>query len=129
MNSAVGPIFNEKSCWKMKFVGLWTVHGCTVHREKVNICGYCSMNSAWTVAASLPETRENKIKKKRKKRNLNSQTQTQLQPNPNGHYINFYFIIFLQSFFLISHYFDWIIIMDMYVQFIIVVFYDEHISN
>ena len=50
----------------MKFVGPWTVHGCTVHREKVNICGYCSMNSAWTVAASLPETRENKIKKKKK---------------------------------------------------------------
>ena len=34
VNSTVGPIFNEKVDKKMKFVSLWTVHGCTVHREK-----------------------------------------------------------------------------------------------
>ena len=48
-------------------------------------------------------------------------------------YINFYSIIFLQSFIylfiFISHYFNWIIILDMCVQFIIVTFYNEHISN
>ena len=31
----------------------WTVHRCTIHGGKVNICGYCSMNSAWTVTALL----------------------------------------------------------------------------
>ena len=35
MNSAVGPIFNEKIDKKMKFVDSWTVHGCTVHRRPV----------------------------------------------------------------------------------------------
>ena len=47
-------------------------------------------------------------------------------------YINFYSIIFLQScffFFLIYHYFNWILIIDMCVQFVIVVFYDELITN
>ena len=46
-------------------------------------------------------------------------------------YISFYFIIFLQSFFFnfISHHFNWIIIMDMFVQFTIVAFYDELITN
>ena len=39
-------------------------------------------------------------------------------------YIKFYFIIFLQSFFIFpSHYFNKIIIIDMCVQFIIVTFY------
>ena len=26
VNSTVGPICNKKSCWKVKFVGPWTVH-------------------------------------------------------------------------------------------------------
>ena len=38
--------------------------GYTVHRGKVNLCGYCS----WTIAALLPETRENKKRKRRMKR-------------------------------------------------------------
>ena len=42
------------------------MHECTVHHGKVNLCGYCSMISAWTVAALLPETHE-KIKKKKKR--------------------------------------------------------------
>ena len=46
------------------------MHKCTVHRGKVNKCGYCS----WTVAALLPETRENKKKKKGKK-NENAELQ------------------------------------------------------
>ena len=82
MNSAVG-LFLMKKLLKVEFVGPWTVHGYTVHRGKVNLCGYWSMNRAWTIAALLPETRE---KKKKKERNVNSQTQTQLQPNPNGHF-------------------------------------------
>ena len=44
-------------------------------------------------------------------------------------YINFYSIIFLQSFFFFFPYFNWIIIIDMCVQFIIVAFYDELITN
>ena len=45
-------------------------------------------------------------------------------------YINFYFIIFLQSFlfFFISHSFNGIIIMDMFVHFIIVVFKEIFIT-
>ena len=31
MNSIVGPIFNKKNCWKVEYVGSWTVHLCTVH--------------------------------------------------------------------------------------------------
>ena len=34
VNSAVGPIFNKKNCWKVKFVGPWTVNGthwCAFH--------------------------------------------------------------------------------------------------
>ena len=42
VNSAVGPIFNEKIDKKMKFVGLWTVHGCTVHGKLVKSWCYCS---------------------------------------------------------------------------------------
>ena len=53
----------------MKFVGLWTVHGCTVHK-KVNICGYCSLNSSRTP----PKTRENK-----KEQNANVVYETWIQ--------------------------------------------------
>ena len=50
--------------------------------------------------------------------------------NKDTFYIDFYSIIFIQScLFIISHYFNWIIIMDMCVQFIIVIFYDELITN
>ena len=46
------------------------------------------MNSAWIVAALLPETRENKKRIREKEQNVNSQMQMQLQPNPNGYYIS-----------------------------------------
>ena len=32
--------FLMKKCWKVKFVGLWTMHGYIVHGQKVNKCGY-----------------------------------------------------------------------------------------
>ena len=45
-------------------MGPWTVHGCTVHCEKVNICGYCSMNNS----RITPKRVKKKEKRKRKKR-------------------------------------------------------------
>ena len=64
----------------MKFVGPWTVHD--VHwlaekNRKVKVCGYCSLNSTWTVATVSP-TRE---KKKKKRKNANAKRQTR---NPNS---------------------------------------------
>ena len=53
VNSTVGSIFNENNCWKVEFVNPWIVHGYTVHHGKVNLRGYYSMNSAWTVVALL----------------------------------------------------------------------------
>ena len=46
-------------------------------------------------------------------------------------YIDFYFIMFLQSccYFFFFSFFNWIIIMDICVQFIIVAFYNELITN
>ena len=51
------PIFNEK----VKFVGLWTVHGCTVQERIVKSCGYYS----WTVAVTVHEAPETRAKKKK----------------------------------------------------------------
>ena len=45
VNSAVGPIFNEKLAENWSLWDSWTVHGCTVHGRIVKSCGYCS----WTV--------------------------------------------------------------------------------
>ena len=39
VNSAVGPIFNEKVAEKCNLWDPWTVHGCTVHSWLVNNCG------------------------------------------------------------------------------------------
>ena len=56
MNSTVGPIFNEKVAEKWN---LWIREQymmCTDWLKKVwkvQLCGYCSLNSAWTVATSL----------------------------------------------------------------------------
>ena len=41
--------------------------------EKVNICGYCSCNSAWTVTAFL----QKRVKKKKKKKTQNADGETQ----------------------------------------------------
>ena len=51
---------------------------------KVNICGYCSMNSN-RITPKCVKT------KQKKNENAASQTQTQLQWNPNGHYITLKF--------------------------------------
>ena len=45
VNSAVGPIFNEKVVENWSLWNSWTVHGCTIHWRIVKSCGYCS----WTV--------------------------------------------------------------------------------
>ena len=36
----MGPIFNEKSCWKVEFVGPWIVHRCTIHYGKPMLHGH-----------------------------------------------------------------------------------------
>ena len=64
VNSTVGPIFNEKVAKKWN---LW-VHEqymIIVCCRKVNICGYCSLNSIWTVTAFC----QNAWKKKKKRQN------------------------------------------------------------
>ena len=65
----------------MKFVGSWTVHD--VHwlaekNRKVKVCGYCSLNSTWTVA-TVSQTREKK-KKKGKTQTPNAKRAIQTQP-------------------------------------------------
>ena len=40
VNSAVGPIFNEKVVEKWSLWDPWTVHLCTVHYWKVKTCGW-----------------------------------------------------------------------------------------
>ena len=56
------PIFNEKIDKKRN---LWVHEQCTdaLFTEKVNIDGYCSLNSSRTP----PKTHENKKKKKKKR--------------------------------------------------------------
>ena len=61
---------------------------------KVNICGYCSMNSK-RITPKRVKTKQ----KKKKNENTASQTQTQLQWNPNGHYITLKFNKILVFFF------------------------------
>ena len=65
INSTVGPIFNEKIDKKWN---LWVREQCTdaLFTKKVNICGYCSLNSSHTP----PKTRENKKNKIKSKRGL-----------------------------------------------------------
>ena len=73
VNSTVGSIFNENNCWKVEFVNPWIVHGYTVHHGKVNLRGYYSMNSAWTVVALLLKC----VKKKKRLKHVESKTWTQ----------------------------------------------------
>ena len=72
VNSTVGPIFNEKNGWKVEFVGPWTMYGYIVHHGKVNLCGYYSMNSAWTVAALLLKCVKKKKAETRWKQNVDA---------------------------------------------------------
>ena len=69
VNSTVGPIFNEKVAKKWN---LW-VHKqymITVCCRKVNIYGYCLLNSTWTVTAFC----QNAWKKKKKEQKRETQT-------------------------------------------------------
>ena len=61
MNSAVGPIFNEKLVEKWSLWVPWTVHGTHL--------GYCSLYSTWTVVVSAKNALKKKNKKKTKKQN------------------------------------------------------------
>ena len=76
VNSTVGPIFNEKVVEKWN---LWVHKQCIVHwlaekNRKVKLCGYCSLNSAWTIAA-VSQTR---AKKKKKGKTPNAQSKLSL---------------------------------------------------
>ena len=82
VNSIVGPIFNEKVAEKWN---LWVREQYTICCDwlkqigKVKICGYCSLNSTWTVTAALKKLK-NAWKGKKKKKEGKTQTQT---PYPN----------------------------------------------
>ena len=71
VNSTVGPIFNKKLL-KSEICGSINSTWCTVCCRKVNICGYCSLNSTWIVTAFL----QNASKKKKKKKEQKRKTQT-----------------------------------------------------
>ena len=85
VNSIVGPIFSEKVAEKWN---LWVREQYTMCCDwskkiwKVKVCGYCSLNSAWTVAAT-PKTPQNAWEKKnvleKRKRRIGQKT-----PNPNA---------------------------------------------
>ena len=71
VNSTVGLIFNEKVTekWNLWVREQYTM--CTDWLEKVwkvKICGYCSLNSTWTVITNL----KNAWKKKKKLKNANA---------------------------------------------------------
>ena len=83
MNGTVRPIFNEKVAEKWN---LWVCKQCTVctdwlkRMRKVKLCGYYSLNIAWTVPISLTNACQKKKKEKKEKKNAKRQTQT---PNLN----------------------------------------------
>ena len=63
----------------MKFVGLWTVHDMhwlAEKNRKVKVCGYCSLNSTWTVATDS-QTHAKK-KNKTQTSNVNAQSKPTL---------------------------------------------------
>ena len=97
VNSAVGPIFNEKIDKKWN---LWVHEQCTnaLFTEKVNICGYCSLNSSRTP----PKTREKKKKKKEQNANVVYETwiQTEAQSfSPHSNYLNLKFNNFRETYY------------------------------
>ena len=80
----MGPIFNEKID-KNEIYG--SVNSARMHYslKKVNICGYCSLNSSRTP----PKTRENKKKKKKKEKNANVIYETWIQTEANSSWLAF----------------------------------------
>ena len=98
VNSTRGPIFNEKVAKKWN---LWVHKQYIMHclRRKVNICGYCSLNSTWTVTAFC----QNAWKKKKKKK---SQTQTwEENVDPNIHLVSIWIRVHVFSFFFLFLFF------------------------
>ena len=81
VNSVVGLIFNEKVDKKMKFVGPWTVHGCTVHRRLVKSCGYFSC-TVTTVGVKCVLQKKKKKKKSRKTQQLKCSKQNAVSKLP-----------------------------------------------
>ena len=83
-------LFNEQymnsncKCWLFRSKQ-WTVHWCTVYCGKVNICGYCSMNSTWTsqhlrLLFNEQYMNSNRVTPKRvKKKKKGTKTQTWVQ--------------------------------------------------
>ena len=59
-----------KKLIKMKFVGPWIVHGCTLHGRLVKSCGYCSCTASWGKRPEKKKKRKKEKKKKGKRRNL-----------------------------------------------------------
>ena len=67
VNSTVGPIFNEKVAKKWN---LWVHEQYIMHclLRKSGLCGYCSLNSTWTVTAFCQNAWKKKKKKNAKRR-------------------------------------------------------------
>ena len=65
----------------MKFVGLWTVHGCTVHKKGQKL-RLLFMYRTWTVTACGEKTREKKKEKKKGRGKHRSKMQTPIQTLP-----------------------------------------------
>ena len=82
VNSTVGPIFNEKVAKKWN---LWVHEQYIMHclLRKSGLCGYCSLNSTWTVTAFC----QNTWKKKKKKKTQNVDVQN-VDPNIRLDYYN-----------------------------------------
>ena len=85
VNSAVGPIFNEKSCWKVRFVG--PMNGvrdplvCTVHRL---FSSQMFVIVSWTVTDNIFTCFSIKKKRKKKKEGKRKMPDTGLfHPYPN----------------------------------------------
>ena len=74
--------FLMKKLLKSGICGSMNSTWCTVCCRKVNICGYCSLNSTWTVTAFCQNAWKKKKKQKQKRK-----TQTWIQNvDPNIHY-------------------------------------------
>ena len=73
MNSAVGPIFNEKLVEKWSLWVPWTVHGTHL--------GYCSLYSTWTVVVSAKNAWKKKTKKKQKNKTKQKEQNAKQTPS------------------------------------------------
>ena len=81
-----------KRLLKSGIYGFMNCTWCTVCYRKVNIYGYCSLNSTWTVTAFC----QNAWKKKKKKKKRKTQTWVQ-NVDPNIHLVAVWLARFLMS--------------------------------